>query len=240
MGIFHSIVEHFQAAAPITGDVLTIGRQKIHRCCQPINGKTYNDISLFKMLGARTVRAVDVSDYEGAEIIHDLHAPIPDSLAGIADFIYDGSSLDNIWDPAQAIRNISRMLRPNGRVMMLNVSASWMGAYVALSPEWFFNFFAANDYERCSLTVFQIQDRSWKATFKPWVAHPWHCFDDDGKIAPTTPADRIAGLDAFYTFVSAQKGPNSTDDKSAVQAAYRAPAEQEKFRQAQIRFKSYE
>jgi 2-polyprenyl-3-methyl-5-hydroxy-6-metoxy-1,4-benzoquinol methylase len=66
------------------------------------------------------VKAVDVSPYEGAEVIHDLNQPLPDRLRGTADFIVDGSVLDNVFDPATGLRNLTEMLRPGGRLLMSN------------------------------------------------------------------------------------------------------------------------
>ncbi|MBP6943211.1 MAG: hypothetical protein KBB55_04180, partial [Candidatus Buchananbacteria bacterium] len=63
------------------------------------------DTSLFKLLGAKSVCALDHSDYEGAEVIHDLTKPLPEHLKGIADFIVDGSTLDNTFNPALTIQN---------------------------------------------------------------------------------------------------------------------------------------
>jgi hypothetical protein len=48
-----------------------------------------------------------VSPYEGAEIIHDLNRPVPDKLKESADFIVDGSTLDNVFDPAMVLRNFA-------------------------------------------------------------------------------------------------------------------------------------
>src|SRR5262245_60177247 len=80
----------------IVGDLLLIGRQVIERSIYA------TDVDFFNSFCSANVKAIDVSDYEGAEITHDLCMPLPPHLVGIADFIVDGSCLDNIWDPAQA------------------------------------------------------------------------------------------------------------------------------------------
>ena len=50
------------------------------------------DRSIFRALGNDKVKALDASNYEGAEVVHDLNKPIPDHLHGTADFVVDGSS----------------------------------------------------------------------------------------------------------------------------------------------------
>ena len=121
------------AYRPITGDVLFIGRQAtyftpsglaaqlrshghavhssaievdrttIHRL--PGHGDIVTDRSIFHALGIDGVKALDASAYEGAEIVHDLNRPLPDNLKATADFIVDGSTLDNVFDPAMTLRN---------------------------------------------------------------------------------------------------------------------------------------
>jgi hypothetical protein len=59
-----------------------------------------SDRAIFAFFGETRVRAIDVSGYEGAEIVHDLNLPIPASLTAIADVIVDGSTLDNTFDVA--------------------------------------------------------------------------------------------------------------------------------------------
>ncbi len=83
------------------------------------------------------VIALDVSDYEGAEIIHDLNTPLPNKYRSVADFIFNGSCLDNLFDPAMAIKSMSKMLRPGGRVMHVEHGSPIQGAFLCYSPEFF-------------------------------------------------------------------------------------------------------
>ena len=56
--------------------------------------------------------SLDVMDSlttEGANLIHDLCSPIPASMKSRYNVIFNGSVLDNIFDPAQALRNIYRV-----------------------------------------------------------------------------------------------------------------------------------
>ena len=59
---------------------------------------TYNDTIFFNKLGFKTVTSLDYSDYEGADLIHDLNNPIPDSLHDKFDFVYDGGTLEHVFD----------------------------------------------------------------------------------------------------------------------------------------------
>src|SRR5574341_140267 len=57
-----------------------------------------SDEAFLRLLGAETVQAMDVSDHEGAQIIHDLNRPIPPSLRGRFDMVLDGGTLEHVFD----------------------------------------------------------------------------------------------------------------------------------------------
>ncbi len=169
------------AYRPIKGDVLFIGRQATYftpselteqlrshgNVVDPgaieIDQTTINripghdqivtDRSIFRALGIDSVKALDTSPYEGAEIVHNLNEPIPDSLLETADFIVDGSTLDNVFDPAMALRNLVAMLKPGGRVLMINAWSPRDGSYVLCSPAWYFDFFVSNGFADCKTYV---------------------------------------------------------------------------------------
>jgi SAM-dependent methyltransferase len=168
------------AYRPITGDVLFIGRQttyftpqdlavRLRDHCQSVDagaievdrstfnrnqgGELATDRSIFRALGNDRVKALDVSDYEGAEIIHNLNEPIPDRLRASADFIVDGSTLDNVFDPAMALRNLAGILRPGGRLLMINAWNLREGAYTLCSAPWYFDYFVANGFADCRVYV---------------------------------------------------------------------------------------
>lgn len=167
---------------PITGDVLLLGRQtflftpedaigmlrsngiepaKAAIDAMSIDQTTRHganrgyifDAAFFALLGARSCRALDVTDYEAAEIIHDLNTPIPDALAETADFILDGSTLDNLFNPAVGLQNITRMLRPGGRFLATNMASAHNSPYTIMTPSWFADYLAINQFEDAKVYV---------------------------------------------------------------------------------------
>lgn len=93
-----------------------------------------------------SIDVLDVSPYEGANVIADMNLPISRNLYSSFDFVYDSSVLDNVFNPAQMISNIATMLRANGRVCMNNVASFFPGALCSCHPEWFYSFFAVNNF----------------------------------------------------------------------------------------------
>lgn len=209
MSLFPAVMNLLRAESafkPITGDLLLIGRQTVEE-------SKLTDNEFFAGLGDARFHALDVSDYEGADVIHDLNAPLPPHLWGSADFIFDGSCLDNIFDIGNAMRSLSRLLRPGGRIVLMEHGTAIQGALMTFSPEWFFNFFAVNGYADCQvyLGLFPFGMRH------EWLVRQWEPFDEHGNPVPATP-----DCGDFVNLVIAEKGPASTDARIPIQAQYRA------------------
>jgi hypothetical protein len=109
------------------------------------------DTTFFGMLGVKEVRAIDHSDFEGADIILDLNLPIPEELAGQVRFLYGGSVLDNVFDPATYVKNVGRLLAPGGRLIDQNLGSFHLHPYSVVSPAWYFDYFTLNRFDDCKI-----------------------------------------------------------------------------------------
>lgn len=144
----------------------------------------------------------DATTYENASRVLDLNVSFSKqdatSLLGQMEAVYDGGSLDNVFGPAMAIKNLSSLLRSGGRIFNWVCASNWPGAYSMISPEWLLSFYALNQFKKIRIYVFipQIDDSAWpnlkaavyryspyftrSATWDPWKAiqsHPGHpCF----------------------------------------------------------------
>ena len=134
-----------------------------------------SDRSFINLFGGRYL-AIDISPYEGADVIADMSSPIHDDLFSRFDFIFDGSCLDNIFNPAEAIMNISKMLRPGGRVMLCNHATHFNAPYTCFSPGWFFDYFVANKYDDCKIYVLLFKTNH-ELHFGPYntFVYNWQC-----------------------------------------------------------------
>src|SRR5690606_6136172 len=103
------------------------------------------DDEFFQLLGLPKIKALDVSDYEGADIVHDLTIPIPKQLESSADFILGGSTLDNVFDPAAVLRNIARLLKPGGRLVSVNVASNHYEQYTIITLLWLQDYLVVNE-----------------------------------------------------------------------------------------------
>lgn len=174
------LAEHVRR--PITGTIVSYGNNTVHlssedasellasfaicpRAGFEIDHKTYGRESLgralitmesfFASFSDAELKVIDVSPYEGADLILDLNEPIPSSLHGIADFVYDGSVLDNLFNPAMGLKNAGALAKADGRIVMVN---DWTknlgrGSYVSMSPDWYLDYFAANNFADVKLLL---------------------------------------------------------------------------------------
>ncbi len=96
----------------------------------------------FGLLGAARVTAIDASGFEGAQIVHDMNRPIPDSLASSFDLVFDGGTLEHVFDFPAAIRNAVQMVAPNGRFISFTMANNFSGhGFYQFSPELYYRLF---------------------------------------------------------------------------------------------------
>jgi SAM-dependent methyltransferase len=173
----------------------------------------------FRMLGVRNVHAIDINAYEGADIVWDLCKPIPDEMEGRAEFIVGGSTLDNVFDAPQYLRNIVRLLKPGGRLFEVNHLNNHQRPYIILPPPWFYDYFVVNAFADCRVYVVEYSEHAhaWRleAFVNPQQQPGWGLIDNfDGDDTCT-----------LVTVVFAEKGEGSTWAESPVQDAWRDAAQ---------------
>lgn len=183
-----------------------------------------DDRSFFALFSDVNVRSIDVSGYEGADIVHDLNTPIPDHLAGKFDFVFDGSCFDNMFNPACGIMNAGRLLRAGGRVMMGEHGSLYPYAYLMYSPEWFNDYFVANRFAYCRPGIAIWDDGGIYMDMYLW--DPVHQ-DKTGKWRYGH--SHIQTKRNVSIGVMAEKGEHSTWDRMPIQAIYRSEEDNERY-----------
>ena len=177
-----------------------------------------SDKAFFSLMGRHDLTPIDLSDYEGAVIAHDLNKPLPTTLHGRFDFVVDGGTLDNVFDPANALRSLASMVSDGGRLVSTNMASNHQTPYVVFNPIWFLDYFCVNQFQECHVyfVVFQ-DDRS------------WNVFTYDLDYLASGPA-RLPNIESPHrTLVMflAEKGPQSTTDVAPIQWQYRSEADRE-------------
>lgn len=174
------------------------------------------DKSFFSLFSEANVLACDISDYEGADIIFDLSDNPPPDLINHFNFIYNGSVLDNLSDPFNAINNVSKMLTDDGVAFHEEGMNHDSPAYFKFCPDWFFDYAAINKFTDCQTFVCTHDD----VHLSPWVvleAHPYY-FDTENNIR-LTKAIKLTNHAAVISIMN--KGPFSTTNLKPIQKEYR-------------------
>jgi SAM-dependent methyltransferase len=97
----------------------------------------------FKALGVQHLVTIDASDFEGATLVQDLNLPIPDELKSRFDVVYDGGTLEHVFNFPTAIRNCMEMTKTGGRVILHTPANNHFGhGFYQFSPELFFRIFS--------------------------------------------------------------------------------------------------
>jgi SAM-dependent methyltransferase len=97
--------------------------------------------------GFTDIRSLDASGYEGATIIHDLNLPLPASAVETVDFVYDGGTLEHVFDIATALRNVTQLLTVDGTLLISGAANNQCGhGFYQFSPELFYRYLEANGF----------------------------------------------------------------------------------------------
>ncbi|WP_375402485.1 hypothetical protein [uncultured Sphingomonas sp.] len=104
--------------------------------------------ALFRKLGARSVDAMDISDFEGATLIHDLNRPLPPDQSRRFSLVFDGGTLEHVFANTTALATYMSLVEVGGHLIVAVPANNEMGhGFVQFSPEYFFRTLtAANGY----------------------------------------------------------------------------------------------
>lgn len=100
----------------------------------------------FEVLGASSIDTLDASGFEGASFVHDLNQPLPPSLASQYDVVYDGGTLEHVFNVPAALRNCMELVRVGGHVFLHTPANNYFGhGFYQFSPELFFRVFSQDN-----------------------------------------------------------------------------------------------
>ncbi|MDA0577408.1 MAG: class I SAM-dependent methyltransferase [Verrucomicrobia bacterium] len=80
----------------------------------PTDGSVPYADPFLRMLGARDLHVMDYSDYEGADVLQDLNTPVPETLKQKFDVVFDGGTLEHVFNFPVALRNCMDMVAVGG------------------------------------------------------------------------------------------------------------------------------
>jgi SAM-dependent methyltransferase len=170
--------------------------------------------SYFAVCGYPDNRALDVSGFEGAEIIFDLNeGRTPADLLGGFDAVFNGGTIEHVFHVPNALAHVTRLLRPDGLAIHLSPCHNWVDhGFYQFSPTLFFDYYEAAGFQPLESAVF-LFERDVRAPWRVMPAPP-HAF---GSGLSGTFDGRI-GLQLFM----ARKTASAVDVAVPTQSLYRA------------------
>lgn len=149
------------------GNVLSIGRMNnliLKDDYQKLSLKKYDDIYAEKILlenfFVNSVESLDYSDFEGANIIHDLNLPIV-KFKKEFDTILDFGTSEHVFNIIQSFKNISQLCKINGHIIhCLPANNNCGHGFWQFSPELFLNLYQKkNGFDNTIIYLVNLHDK---------------------------------------------------------------------------------
>jgi hypothetical protein len=158
MGIDISVINHLKYCSTFGkfNNTITMGRQQIHVDTSNLfNINTYTpgdwcENMLIQEFGSTHVDSMDFSNFESANIIHDLNKIIIDTnLIQKYDTVLDLGTLEHIYHINNAFVNLSKLCKVGGQIIHILPGNGQCGhGFWQFSPEVFFSLYSeVNGYE---------------------------------------------------------------------------------------------
>jgi SAM-dependent methyltransferase len=143
----------FEQTAIIGQQHLLVRKNTIHRVLKKLGDISETDLNLiarekfaeqlFIFLGSKKVDSFDISDFEQATFLHDMNKPIESTRVNAYDLVYDGGTLEHVFNFPVAIKNCMEMVRPGGYFLSVTMANNFNGhGFYQFSPELFFRIFS--------------------------------------------------------------------------------------------------
>ena len=120
----------------------------------------YIDKLLVNKFKANSVKSIDNSSFEGADIIHDMNKPI-ENLNEKFDTVIDFGTSEHIFNVAQNLNNISKLCKANGIILhSLPANNNCGHGFWQFCPELFFSLYSENNgFSETEIFIFNTHNK---------------------------------------------------------------------------------
>lgn len=120
------------------------------------------------------VKELDVSDFEGAEIILDLNY-INTKIKRSFDIVFDGGTLEHVFHVPNALKNLTSFVKKGGLIMHLNPANNHVDhGFYSFSPTFYADYYSSSGFKHVLHYLIEYD-----------VLHSrsdWRCYNYDPKI----------------------------------------------------------
>jgi SAM-dependent methyltransferase len=176
-----ALLYELKQTTPLSGTVCQLGRQHVYLSgdelgvvasrfgfSATVTGKV-DDVAVFKSLGFGVVESVDYSDFEQPTHTLDLNQPVAESFREKYDAIFDGGTLEHVFNFPVALKNIHTMLKPGGLIIHASPSHNHVDhGFYMFSPTVFYDYYRANRYDIEKMYIFEYEADH---AGRPWLIY---------------------------------------------------------------------
>lgn len=102
-------------------------------------GRFADATPLLTAMGAAQVDVVDISDFEGANLLADLNDPIPEAWHGTYSLVIDGGVTEHLINAAQCLSNAAAMVQVGGHLISITPANDQAGhGLYQFGPEFYY------------------------------------------------------------------------------------------------------
>lgn len=127
-------------------------------------GNAYiSDRLFFSTLGFEHTISVDASDFEGADIVHDLNTPgLAQKLGGGVDGAIETGTAEHVFNLCVYLANVGESLKTGGYALHFVPANNFLDhGFYQFSPTLFRDYYRANRFNVLQLTIIQSQNEEW-------------------------------------------------------------------------------
>jgi hypothetical protein len=169
----------------------------------------------FAHLGFSQIDAVDISDYEGANLILNLNEPANSNLPQY-DFVFDSGTVEHVFHIPNYFRNVHALCKVGGHILHLTQSSGWMGhGFYLICPTLFWDFYEANGYRIVKAEIWQVPTNpALNSRFFGTIPYRPEIFPDSHQMG-------ISSESYFMVLFIVQRLERSACDVVPIQGSYR-------------------
>lgn len=188
-------------------------------------GPVATGADFLRLLGAEAVDAVDVSDYEGATVLHDLNEPLGDEHKGRYTAVVDGGTLEHVFNVTVGLRNAMELVAEGGHLLLCNPANNLLGhGFYQFSPELHFRALSAENGYRVERVVLVEEGGGWYDVADPAEVRARVQVTNDRPTYLFTQARRVEAVVPFGAWPQQSDYRAIWDDHAGARDARRSPA----------------
>ena len=178
-----------------------------------LDARFIDDGTFFSTLGFSDVESVDYSSDENPTHVHDLNTALPQFMRERYDMVYDGGTIEHVFDVRCSLRNIFEALKVGGRIVHSSPSSNHVDhGFYMFSPTFFYDYYTINKFIIREIKLFTYT--------KDHNVDPWMIYDYVPGCLDHLSFGGFEGNRLLGVFVSAEKTAESTWDRIPQQAMY--------------------